>query len=107
MLRLVFAAAAAIALAAPAFAANVVLTIQNDSSHAVTRLNTFPVDKDGEPIEDNLGALMEDIAAHTTGKLELDISKCQKVWLTVMLDEKEELTTIIDTCKGATLVVSD
>ncbi len=106
MLR-VITLAVALAAATPALAQPIVLTIQNDSSQAVTRLNTFPVDKDGVPIEDNLGALMEEVAAHSTGKLELDISKCQPVWLTVMLDEKEELTTIIDTCKGATLVVRD
>lgn len=107
MLRLAFAAAAIMATAAPALAAEFVLTIRNDSSQAVTRLNTFAVDADGEPVEDNLGAIMEDIPAHSVGTLELDINRCQPVWLAVMLDEKDDLATTIDMCTSRTLVVSD
>jgi hypothetical protein len=106
MLRFVVLAAALL-LATPALAEPIVLTIQNDSSHVVTRLNIFAVGKDGEPIEDNIGAIMEDVAARSTGTLELDISSCQTIYLAVMLDEKEDLSTFIDTCRGATLVVRD
>ncbi len=107
MLRVALAVATIVALASPTFAANIVLTIQNDSSHAVTRLNSFAVNDQGEAVEDNLGAIMEDVPAHSVGTLELDINRCQRVYLAVMLDETDELTTIIDTCKDTTLVVSD
>lgn len=107
MLRLAAAAAATVAIAAPALAADFVLTIRNDSSQAVTRLNTFAVDADGKPIEDNLGAISTDIAAHSTGTLKLDIARCQPVWLAVVLDETDDLATTIDMCASRTLVVSD
>ena len=107
MLRLAVAAAALLVVTPVLAAGPIALTIQNNSSQAVTRLNTFGVSSDGEPIEDNLGAIMEDIAAHTTGTLELDISKCQPVWIAVVLDEKDDLSTTIDTCTSRTLVVSD
>ncbi|RYE74425.1 MAG: hypothetical protein EOP19_27750, partial [Hyphomicrobiales bacterium] len=65
MLRLA-AIAAAMLTVTPAVAEPIVLTIQNNSSLAVTRLNVFGVDENLVPIEDNVGALMEDIAAGTT-----------------------------------------
>ena len=107
MLRLA-AIAAAMLTVTPALAEPIVLTIQNNSSLAVTRLNVFGVDENLVPIEDNVGALMEDIAAGTTGSLELGMSKCQPVYAQMGLGgSDDDITTTIDTCKSRTLVVSD
>jgi len=107
MLRLA-AIAAAMLTVTPALAEPIVLTIQNNSSQAVTRLNVFGVDKHLVPIEDNVGALMEDVAAGTTGSLELGVSKCQPVYAQMGLgDSDEDIATTVDTCKSRTLVVSD
>jgi hypothetical protein len=99
--------ATALLVATPTLAAPIVLTIQNNSSHVVTRLNVFGVDKDLVPIEDNVGAISEDIPAGATGTLELGMSKCQPVYAAMVLDEREDVSTTIDTCKSTTLVVSD
>lgn len=108
MLRFLLAAAAVAGLAAPALAADFALTIRNNSSQAVTRLNTFAVGKDGAPVEDNLGALMEDLPAGATGRIVLDIIACQPVYIALGLGgSDDDLTTTIDTCKDKTLVVSD
>lgn len=107
MRRLALVAALLLA-ASSAFAADFSLTIQNKSSQPVTRLNSFAVGADGQPVEDNLGALMEDIPAGATGNIDLDISKCQPVYIALALGgSDEDLTTTIDTCKNRTLVVSD
>lgn len=107
MLRLA-AIAAAMLTVTPALAEPIVLTIQNNSSLAVTRLNVFGVDENLVPIEDNVGALMEDIAASTTGSLELGMSKCQPVYAQMGLGGSDDnVTTTIDTCTSRTLVVSD
>ena len=108
MLRLVLTAAAAIALAAPVLAADFALTIQNNSSQAVTRLNIFAVGRDGQPVEDNLGGLMEDLPAGATGTVALSIIACQPVYIALALaGSNDDLTATIDTCKDKTLVVSD
>ena len=100
---------AALLLAAPpAFAADFSVTVKNKSSQAVTRLNTFAVDADGQPVEDNLGALAEDIPPGATGRIDLAISTCQPVYVALALGNgDDDLTTIIDTCRNKTLVVGD
>lgn len=97
-------------LATPAFAQSVTLDIDNRSSQPVVRLNTFAVDKAGVPVEDNLGAIMQDIPAGTGGTLELSLLRCGNVYVALGLgagDAETELTATIDTCKSRTLVVSD
>ena len=108
MLRFLLAAAAVAGLAAPVLAADIALTIRNNSSQAVTRLNTFAIGKDGQPVEDNLGGLMEDLPAGATGTVVLGITACQPVYVALGLGgSDDDLTTTIDTCKDKTLVVSD
>jgi len=108
MLRVIAATAAVLLLATPALAEPIVLAIRNNSSQAVTRLNVFAVDEDLVPVEDNLGALMVDIATGTTGTLELGLTKCQPVYAQMGLGGSDEnLDTTIDTCKSRTLVVND
>lgn len=98
----------ALLIVTPALADPIVLTIQNKSSQAVTRLNVFAVDDDLMPVEDNLGALVEDIATGASGTLELGLTKCQPVYAQMGLGGSDDsLTTTIDTCKSRTLVVND
>lgn len=97
-------------LATPAFAQSITLTIENRSSQPVVRLNTFAVDAAGVPVEDNLGAIMQDIAPGATGALELSLLRCARVYVALGLGEgaaETELTTTLDTCRSRTLVVSD
>jgi hypothetical protein len=92
------------------FAQSITLTIDNRSSQPVVRLNTFGVDKAGIPVEDNLGAIMDDVPAGTTGTLALSLLRCGRVYVALGLgvgSAEVELTTTIDTCKSRTLVVSD
>lgn len=108
MRRALFAVLALIAT--PVLADGTTLTIDNRSSEPVVRLNTFPIDDDGVPVEDNLGALMDDIAPGAQGRIDLSITRCMPVYVALGLGagaRERELTTIIDTCKSRTLVVSD
>lgn len=97
-------------LATPGLAQPVTLTIENRSSQPVVRLNTFAVDPAGVPVEDNLGAIMQDIPPGATGALELSLLRCARVYVALGLGEgaaETELTTTLDTCTSRTLVVSD
>ena len=94
--------------ATPAVAGAMTLKIENRSSQPVVRLNTYPVDKDGDPVEDNLGALMEDIAPGATGTLEISMDVCGPVYIALGLGpDDQDLSTTLNTCKSRTLVVSD
>lgn len=97
-------------LCAPAFAqddASIVIEIRNESSQAITRLNTYPVDADGEAIEDNLGALREDIPAGETARLSIDQSKCGPIRAYLGMADDSEIEGDIDTCKQRIVVISD
>ena len=107
MIRAIALAAAALA-AAPALAQDVVLTIQNNSSLTISALNTFPIGTDGEPVEDNLGALMEDILPGTTSTLALD-GFCGPTLLLVGIDARDQpdMEFRINTCKSRVLILND
>lgn len=97
-------------LTTPVLAQSITLTIGNRSSQPVVRLNTFAVDAAGVPVEDNLGAIMQDIPPGTSGSLDLSLVRCAKVFIALGLGAgavETELTTTIDTCRSRTLVVSD
>ncbi len=76
----------------------VTLTVNNNTSAAVDAFNTYGVDKDGDPVEDNLGGLIEDLPAGGTAMLDLSISRCDKVWLNVDLVDGRHIEGIVDTC---------
>lgn len=101
----------ALLAAAPAFAegGDVVLTIQNRSSLTISALNSYPIDADGEPVEDNLGALMGDILPGATAAIELD-GRCGPTLLLVGIasqGDEPDTEFRINTCKSRTLVLSD
>lgn len=104
MLRALLAAAV-ILLPLPALATEIFLTIDNQSSQSVT-INTYPVDSNGDPVEDNIGAY-SDILAGTKGKYRLDSRRCELVLVTVIMADSTELQTKIDLCKRQALVISD
>lgn len=98
-------AAATVLLPLPVLATDIVLTIDNQSSQSAA-FNSFPIGKDGEPIEDNIGAY-SDIMPGTKGRYELDISACGLVLVAVIMADSSEMRTNIDMCKARTLVISD
>lgn len=95
---------------APAFAQerDVILTIDNRSSLTISALNTFPIDKDGDPVEDNLGAISDDILPGTTSTLSLD-GFCGATLLLVGIGNRSEpdMEFRINTCKSRVLILND
>lgn len=98
-------AIAALTLPLPAMAADIFLTIDNQSSQSAA-FNAYPIDSDGEPIEDNIGAY-SDILPGTKDRYKLDIGACVPVLVTVIMADSSEMQTSIDTCTARTLVISD
>lgn len=108
MIRAIVLAAALLSVA-PAFAQeSVVLNVQNQSKLTISALNTFPIDKDGEAVEDNLGSLGEDILPGTSGTIEL-VGYCGPTLLLVGLGDRSEpdMEFRINTCKSRTLILND
>lgn len=101
-----FAAAALCCLALPAFANDYSITIDNRASQAVDRANTYPVDADGDAVEDNLGNT-GDIAPGTKGRFAVDVDKCRLVRVYIGMANGKELDADVNLCKGNTIVVTD
>lgn len=106
MLRLAVFAATCLA-ATPSFA-EVLMTIDNRSSVTVTGINSFPVDENGEGIEDNLGGVIDDIPAGTSATFEL-VGDCTITRFFVRLADQrgDDLEIDVNTCKSRTIVVDD
>ncbi len=107
MIRLAFFAAAMMAATAALADETIILTIDNQSTLVVDRLNTFPVDEDGEAVEDNLGSLMEDLAPGAKAELALSMTRCGVVRLYASFADGRELEGDIDLCKERTITVRD
>lgn len=104
------AAAFALALfALPSFAQDqLVLTIENRSSLALERLNVYPIGTDGEAIEDNLGAILEDVLPGKTFALTLSLSRCETVrGYAGLAGRADDVPVDIDLCKDPKLVLKD
>jgi hypothetical protein len=91
----------------PAVASDFALTVQNNSSHVITAVSAFGVDKTGTPVEDNLGGLIDDVPVGASAAFDLSISACQRVAIYVTLDDATELNTLFDTCANQTLILTD
>lgn len=108
MLRLA-AFVAALLLATPALAETVV-TIENRGTRVMTAINSFPLDEDGEPVEDNLGGLVEDeVPPGAKGTLPLS-GDCGKVILFLRFADTidgNDLEFRVDTCASKYFVLSD
>jgi hypothetical protein len=95
-------------LSVPAAADQLVLTIQNTSDRAVTGFSVFAMDQvTGEAIEDNLGAIIDPIAAGKTHKLQISLFECQKVYLWARFSDGEEITGRTDLCQSRTIRLHD
>lgn len=94
--------------ATPAFA-DVKITIENHGTTAVSGTNSFPIDDDGEPIEDNIGGLYEDIAPGARGSYEL-VGDCGPTRIFVRLaghTGEDDMVIDLNTCRHRTIIVSD
>ncbi|SFZ85713.1 hypothetical protein SAMN02983003_2882 [Devosia enhydra] len=96
-------------LVQPAMAVDqLVLTIENRSSIALERLNVFPIGKDGEAIEDNLGAILEDVPPGGSFALKLSLSRCETVrGYAGLAGRDDDVPVDIDLCKEPKLVLKD
>lgn len=107
MLR--YAVLTAAFLAATPALAEVTMTLDNRGSVAVTAINSFPVDENGEGVEDNLGGLaVDDVAPGDKSKFQLD-GDCGLTRFFVRLADQsgDDLELDVNTCKSRTIVVSD
>jgi hypothetical protein len=103
----VLAAAAGLLAAGPA-SAEVTMTIINRSSQAVTAINSFPIDAEGQPVEDNLGGIIDDVPPGARATFELD-GDCGRVLFFVRLEHQgdaDDSEIAVDTCKARTLLLS-
>ena len=97
----------AVLLATPGFAADIVLTVNNQSSQPVDAMSVYPVKADGTIIDDNIGGFYDPVAPGGVGTADLSTTRCGNVYVRLSLSNSEELTSIIDTCTQTTLVVTD
>ena len=101
-LKLAFAA-----LAVPVHADGLTLTIDNRSNKMVDRVNTYPVDADGDPVEDNVGGTTG-VLPGTKTRYPISLYDCGLVLVSVgMAGSDEEFQTELDLCKDTVLVVKD
>jgi hypothetical protein len=106
MLRFTVLLAATLA-AGPVFAAPVTLVVLNRSTMlTVHGINTFPIDDDGDAVEDNLGGFFEDVGPGGSARAEL-IGECGRTLVLVNLGGDDEVRTELNTCHQRTVVVSD
>ena len=98
---------ACLLLTTPTLAAPVILTIDNRASVAVDRVNTFPVDADGVPIEDNVGSLESPIPPGETATVTLTSDGCEIIHVAVGMADDRELVGMYDICTDRLVVVTD
>jgi hypothetical protein len=102
------AALIALLLATPALA-DIDIRVENRSSRAITAINTFPLDDDGEPVEDNLGGLGDDLAPGGTATINLN-GECGPTRFFVRVSgqgDADDLELDADTCADRTIRLSD
>ena len=93
-------------LAAPAHAEGLTLRLINGSSQVVTALSMFPLDDDGEAVEDNLGGFYDNVAPGAEALAEIGAA-CGPMLAVVMLQDGLDLRVKLDTCADTTLQLSD
>lgn len=87
-------------------ASAVQITLLNNSSQVVDGLNVFPVDTDGDPVEDNLGGFYDPVAPLGRAQADLD-GNCGNSLFVVMMGDGSELRAQVDTCTQNNIEVSD
>ncbi|MBE7731928.1 hypothetical protein [Devosia faecipullorum] len=101
-------AAFTIALAAvPASAqGEVSLRLMNESNRVVTSLSVYPIDADGDPVEDNLGGSYDDLAPGQAVSVQL-AAQCGPMLAVVTLADGTDMRATLDTCVSQVLRVTD
>lgn len=99
---------AALLATTPALA-EVRMTIENRSSSlTVTAINSFPVDENGEGVEDNLGGIIDDVPPGTSATFDLNGDCAVTRFFVRLLDQAgDDMEIDVNTCKSRTLVFSD
>lgn len=101
-----FLACAAALLVSPPALAEMFLTIDNQSSQMVDRVNTFPLGEDGEPIEDNVGSTM-DVLSGRRSTYRISNDSCGVVRVYIVMEDESELEGDFDVCDSQTVIVQD
>lgn len=97
----------AIAIVSPAFAKDIVITVNNQSTQMVEGFDAYPVATDGTIIEDQIGGFSDAVAPGGVGIAELATTRCGSTYVRVYMSDSDQLSSIIDTCTQTTLVVTD
>lgn len=110
MLRLLLAAAAAVALVTPAVAETNIV-IDNRGSQVLVAVNSFPIGTDGEVIDDNIGSLDDGDVPPGASATIRHSGDCGLVEMYFRYagqpDGEEDQKFRVDTCQSRRFVLSD
>lgn len=92
-----------------ASAADVTLSIRNQSSETIQGVNIYPIDaSDGEIIDDNISGPWEPLAPGAAGSIRITGDRCGKIFVRFTFPAGDrELDTRLDTCADRILVLRD
>ena len=90
----------------PASAGDFVIQLANQGSRTVSSLNLFPLDADGDFIEDNLGGIDDDIPPGGRARASIS-SECGPMLAVVAFADGSDLRLNFDSCRTRTLLVRD
>ena len=91
----------------PVAAKDLVLTYENASSVVVSGSDVYPLDEDGEPIEDNYGGFHDDLPVGETLKVNLGETRCRPMLIRITLANGKELRINLDTCADTHVRIVD
>lgn len=103
----VLAALALLALVPAANAEEIVISIENRATQAISSLQVFAVEAGGVIGTKKLGGFTEDVPPLAITTIGLDTETCGPVNLKATMADNSALETTIDTCKRHMLVVRD
>lgn len=83
------------------------ITIANHATLPILALNTYPLDSDGAPIEDNLGGLDAELPPGASATFEVTADQCGPLYIQIELPAARQVTSTIDTCKTHALQFND
>ncbi len=94
-------------LAGAVAAEEIVITFENASKGAVSGADFYPLGKDGQPVEDNLGGFFDDLAPGASTKVRLSANRCGPLWVRINLVSRKQLVITLDTCNDRKVRVID
>ena len=87
-----------LALAASPACAQFEFTLTNGLLQTITGVNTYPLNDNGAPIEDNIGGFFDPLAPGDRATFALDSTDCEKVLMVVSIADRPDFRPIIDLC---------